>query len=244
MLGKYTQTDQELRDHLYEQLRFLRVSAASYDSGFEGEAKRLATTVRVLVHDTKKSKSLLHQLNLKHIIRMHDTALPFDSRNLAPHQGLVVIRIDVPAGVSGSEVSFTLVGKDEPFGEAPPGQARTKMTYEPRVSAGGGVASPTSVPFRRWWEEIVIKDSEGHTFTRSDLVLAMTNKEGGAHVDPKLDKQYARLTRFHSQGWQVTTGEVRLPPDNSLVGASIRQIAHELLVSIEESFPDMCVGRE
>jgi hypothetical protein len=68
---------------------------------------------------------------------MYDTALPYDSRNLSPHQGLVVIRIDVPAGVSGSVVGFTLGGKDEPYGEAQPGQARTKVTYEPRVNAGG-----------------------------------------------------------------------------------------------------------
>ena len=75
-MGKYTQTYQELRDHLCEQLHFLRASAASYDNGAEGEAKRLATTIRVLVHDTKKSKSLLLQLSMKHLLQMHDTNSP------------------------------------------------------------------------------------------------------------------------------------------------------------------------
>ncbi len=72
-MAKYKQTDQDLRNHLCEQLRFLRASAASFDEGVEGEAKRLAATIRLLVHDAKKSKSksLLHQLNLKHAIRMH-----------------------------------------------------------------------------------------------------------------------------------------------------------------------------
>jgi len=45
-------TKAELLDYLREQITFLRNSIDSYDKGFEGEAKRLATTIRVLVHDT------------------------------------------------------------------------------------------------------------------------------------------------------------------------------------------------
>ncbi len=240
-MDKYTQTYQELRGHLCEQMDFLRASAASYDNGAEGEAKRLAITIRVLVHDTKKSKSLLLQLNMKHLLRMHDTNLRFNPRNLLPHQGLVVTRIE-GQGDTSTEVTFTLIGKEEPYDQAAPGQARAKVTYVPRVSAGGGVITPITVSFEQWWEqEIIIRDKQGQTFSRRDLVLAMANKEGGAHVDPELDTQYAKLTRFNSQGWQVRTWEFRPPPDNSLVAANVRQIAHELLVSVEESFPGVCV---
>lgn len=93
----------------------------------------------------------------------------------------------------------------------------------------------TKVSFKNWWEEIVVKDRNGEVFTRKDLVLAVANKEGGAHVDPQLDEAFAELTRFNSLGWQVDTRGIRTPPDNSIVDASIRQIAHELLCSVEES---------
>ena len=238
-MAKYKQTDQDLRNHLCEQLRFLRASAASFDEGFEGEAKRLATTVRLLVHDTKKSKSLLHQLKLKHAIQMHNTAHPFNPRNLLPHQGLVVMRVKSPEG-AGASITFTLFGREEPNTDAPPDKPRAEMTYVPRVNApGGGPWTPTDVSFTSWWEEIVIKDGEGQVFSRKDLILAMANKEGGAHVAPELDEAYAKLTRFHSQGWQVRTEEVRQPADNSLAEASVRQIAHEFLVSVERAFPDL-----
>ena len=117
--------------------------------------------------------------------------------------------------------------------------SRAKVTYEPRVSAPGNGEQPTAVPFTKWWGEIVVKDKTGQLFSRKDLVLAMANKEGGAHVDSHLDEAYARLARFNAMGWQVNTEGIRQPPDNSIVAASIRQIAHEVLASVEQSFPDV-----
>jgi hypothetical protein len=143
-------------------------------------------------------------------------------------------------GEAGTSVSFTLFGKEEPLTDASREESRAKVTYVPRVNAQPDRLQPTTAPFNKWWEEVVIKDKTGTLFSRRDLVLAMANQEGGAHVDPHLDEQYARLTRFNSQGWRVrTVGTVR-PPDNSLVAANVRQIAHEVLVSIEQSFPDVC----
>ena len=92
--AKYTKPVEELWIHLREGVHFLRVSAAAFDQGFEAEAKRLATTIRVLVHDTKNQKSLLHQLNLKHKLRMHNTARPFDPTNPLMHQGLVILKVE------------------------------------------------------------------------------------------------------------------------------------------------------
>jgi hypothetical protein len=60
--------------HLHEQMTFLRGSAESYDAGDFSEAKRLATTLRLLLHDTKKSRSLLTHLGLKNKLRFVDTA--------------------------------------------------------------------------------------------------------------------------------------------------------------------------
>jgi hypothetical protein len=49
-MPKQNLTRDEPVSHLREQLEFLRRSAEAYDDGAEGEAKRLATVIRVLVH--------------------------------------------------------------------------------------------------------------------------------------------------------------------------------------------------
>ena len=88
-------THPELEKHLDEQLRFLESSAASFDGGFEGEAKRLAVTLRVLLHDTKQSHSLLGQL-ARRSEHFFDTALEFNPADLASHGGLVFVAVGPP----------------------------------------------------------------------------------------------------------------------------------------------------
>ena len=97
-MAKYRQSVVELRDHLYDHLEFLKRSSNAYGKGFEGEAKRLATTIRGLLHDIKKSKSLLLLLNVKNLLRVLDTSPPLITNNLAPHQGLVLMKIESPSG--------------------------------------------------------------------------------------------------------------------------------------------------
>ena len=158
---------------------------------------------------------------MKHAIRMHNTSRPLDPRNVGPHQGLVVMQVKVPEGVKAS-VSFTLFGEEERYTDAPSDKPKTEVNFVPRVLGPPDRAAPTSVSFTRWWEEVVIRDRTGQVFSRKDLVLALANKEGGAHVDPLLDDRYAGLVRFHSMGWTVNTDEIRQPPDNSIVAASTR----------------------
>jgi hypothetical protein len=81
-------SNKELQEHLEEQIEFLECSALSYDNGFEGEIKRLAVSVRVLVHDTGNSTSLLTLLGKKNIDFV-DTSIPFDENNKMTHSGLV-----------------------------------------------------------------------------------------------------------------------------------------------------------
>jgi hypothetical protein len=43
----------------------IQSSGAAFDAGQTSEAKRLSTAIRILVHDTGVSKSLLGQLGVK-----------------------------------------------------------------------------------------------------------------------------------------------------------------------------------
>src|ERR1700730_8897144 len=87
------QTQVDLERHLREQHQFLLRSAAAFDQGFEAEAKRLATVIRVLLHDTASSRSLLSQLHVKKTLKYVDTALEFNPNNLLPTGGLTMMRL-------------------------------------------------------------------------------------------------------------------------------------------------------
>ncbi len=67
----------------------------------------------------------------------------------------------------------------------------------------------------------------------------MADKEGGAHIDPKLNHAYANLSRFNSLGWRVFYKGENKDFLNSPVLPSIRQIAHEILKTLRDSVADL-----
>jgi hypothetical protein len=92
------QSPDDLKRHLREQLGFLEASARAYDQGNIAEAKRIATSLRVLLHDTSKSKSLLGQLDMKGI-QFLDTSLPREIDQISSFSGLIEMEIS-RSGVS------------------------------------------------------------------------------------------------------------------------------------------------
>jgi len=88
MTDRVPQTKNELKRHLLEQLEFLERSADLYDQGHENEAKRMATVLRTLLHDTKNIKSLLGLLDKKGI-QFVDTAMDDISNVITTHCALV-----------------------------------------------------------------------------------------------------------------------------------------------------------
>lgn len=180
-MAKSQQTKAELLAHLRDSVGFLEASSTAFDAGFFGEAKRLATTIRVLVHDTDKSKSLLGLLKSKTDMGYLNTSYPFDPKNLLSYHGLVGLRIE-----DGGSRYWA------PLGDAPGRPAKY-------------------VFFPDWWNQVVIVDSLKARFTRRDLVLTLANKDGGAHVDPNLDEGYAHLTRSNSVGWFASDGTTQKP---------------------------------
>ena len=85
---EYALSREDLDAHLEEQLQFLEGSADAFDKGFEAEAKRLAATIRVLVHQTPSSHSLLGQLGRRDIDFL-DTCMPDELGNMLAHGGLL-----------------------------------------------------------------------------------------------------------------------------------------------------------
>jgi len=204
----YKQSEEELQQHLIDTLNALELSVNAYDKGYEGEAKRLAASIRVLVHDTNSSHSLLGQLGKK-TMSFYDTCIPQQPSNIVSYQGLTAINM-TPQGAK-----YIAPLDDLPL-DITPGQ----------------------VDFETWWNEVVFKDKIGNETTRKDLILAVANKDGGAHVDPTLDEKYADLSRRNSLAWRFhsSMGDVPLPGPEK---AAIRQIAHEVLKTLNPTMPKM-----
>lgn len=204
------QTEEELKDQLKAQIGFLIKSSDAYDKGLIDEAKRLATAIRILLHDGgRNSTSLLTLLKKKHIL-FYDTSLDYDPNNLLVTPGLLVMKM----GPSGGEYI-------PPLGNGPP----------IRYSKG-------KIPFVRWWNKIVLVDGRGNKSTRRDLVLTVCDKDGGAHVDARLDEAYYAFSRSNSLGWKYQKDGVEQDFGGRPELASIRQIAYEVLESLKDEFPE------
>lgn len=88
-------------------------------------------------------------------------------------------------------------------------------------------------PFSLWWTMPVIKDGHGDLHSRKDLVLSRANKDGGAHVDPRVGGKYARLSRQNAMMQFKGSGDNLTPMENP-VTPSIRQIAYEAAESLNK----------
>jgi hypothetical protein len=196
-----------LLQKLKDQLELLHMLGDAFDSGTRVVGYPLATTVRVLVHQTATSHALLAQLGELHKMRFLDTALPIDPRNLLQaHGGLVLMKM-----TSGTGIEWV------PRKEVPP---------MPR-------AQPQEVPFRSWWEGNVTRDGEGTLWSRRRMVLSIANIEGGAHIDPTQPLDIRAIEEENSMGWTYNDSLVSdQPASNGPLLPSIRQVAYEVEESI------------
>jgi hypothetical protein len=195
------QTPEDLEQHLREEVQYLHNLTRDFDGGFEAAAKKMAGSIRLLVHDTRNSKSLLGQLGLLDI-PFYDTAPDWDPSNLLPHQGLVSMLI----GTTGAAYSAPL-------------------DIRPPHCLGWS-------SFQEWWNKIVIVDPDRNKLTRMDVVLAVADRDGGAHVDPNLKETYAALSRQRSIDWTFSDGTSERPIAARIALVSIRQITHEVLTTL------------
>jgi hypothetical protein len=239
MTDRITRTIDELWDKHDQQIGFLRRSASMYDSGSRDEAVRLATTLRLLLHDGGRSTSLLSLLKIKDQLRYVDTARHRSDID-ATRQAL----LDETRRKPGRE-SAVLVDHRPGAGLVdaclfPDGS----MAWTPRLAT----TSPNPhVAFDEWWSTLVIEGSDERIYSRAQIVTVMANQDGGAHVDQKLDAAYRALVdddlgfqtvrpEFQDQDWTLKDPPGGwISPLGNVTHATVRQITHELLVTLEEA---------
>jgi hypothetical protein len=201
-------TSDMFAQHLRKQLGFLERSCASFDAGYKDEAIRIATVIRVLLHDTANSTSLLRHLGALGITLL-TTCPDMDAqfREMSDYQacsfrGLGIMKITTG---SGTELVPMLGERD----------------------------CRAMVSVRKWWNQIVWVVDSSTILTRKSIVLTAANKDGGAHVDSALTREYEILSSDGVAGMYVGKvggiefhGEIQ---DAHLI--SLRQLGYELLNS-------------
>ncbi|MBM4724339.1 hypothetical protein GS439_19345 [Rhodococcus hoagii] len=206
--------ERDLRADLDEQMYFLRASMEAYDRGAHIEAKRLAVTIRVLVHDTRMSRSLLGQMGVKERLRWLFSGGGVHPANLLSTLSLTIMRL----------------GGD--------GNGMSTFEYVPRQE-DDMIAEGVLTDFEIWWNAPVIKDSEQQEFSRKDLVLGLANKDGGAHID-NLQRRLRALAHEGSSGWYVATSSDPIAGTDGTselvtitpILASVRTIAGEVALTL------------
>ena len=211
---------QELIALLNEQLDFLRTSAQAFDAGVVHEYKRIALALRVVLHDTHTSHSLLTQLGAKASLRFWDTRV----RPVAAPGRQILAAHDWPEGMVG--MTMTLSAAPDPHGE---GAGR----WFPMLGSVPDLCARRD--FDAWWGDSIIELKSGQTFTRRAFVLGIAHHEGGAHVDAQPPVSWVLL---RDQSWDDAAGMVdaggRRVPIPQLVAAVIRQIGYEAAETFAE----------
>jgi len=195
----------DLKEYLRRQLIFMENSCASFDRGCVDESIRMAVCLRVLFHDTRNQKSLLTRMDARQT-RVLSTVPPARPGTVFP-SGMHVLVLPVPGA--------------------------------PRVSVSLGRAPHKEfVLADQWWGQVIYVGGSpirGATpgvqlnIQRRDVVLCAADRDGGAHVDPRLTPEYQALVEGL---WWAAKGpprtEISLPDDQFVL---LRQMAYEVLNS-------------
>ena len=204
----------QLEEKLKAQIYFLQKSIKDYDKGDVRETARIALHLRTLLYDSKKSKSTFYLYNIKNKLAFINTSQPVTDRLPV---GFCVIK----TGIEFDEKT------DKP---------KHRTTYVPLL---GYAHIYGKSKFNKWWKQVVVLDKEQQSFTRETLIRYVANKDGGAHVDLSLDKDYYDLKYEGSIDIECSLNNHKCEFENDIVEASIRQIAYEVLFTLNEYNPGL-----
>lgn len=151
------------RTELLKQLGFLERTARLFDDGHEDEGVRLAAVMRVLFHDTFHPKT--GKPNSISLLT-----------HLAMREGCTMLA--TPATDLADWRDFLAVKIDL--------NSPTPSSLIPRLDL-----KLVEVPFSTWWDADSVKAKA--SVSRRRLVTNAANKDGGAHVDRKLERFYEEL---------------------------------------------------
>ena len=165
--NKVQRTKGELFQEAYRQLKFLKQECACYDAGDWDYGRQIAVKLRVLLHDTGMSHSVLRQLTEQFVFNRPDFLDLSTVKGDLPKQGQTRF-------VRCSLCQYMLDNRPD---------SPAVLTAQP-LRPEAGKRYPLRA-FPSWWEKLkVIAVDERNFFSRKEIVEVLANTDGGAHVDP------------------------------------------------------------
>ncbi len=215
-------TEKDFLAHLKNTIKFLVTFSNLYDEGFEEISMHIALEIRKLVYETDRQTPLLKYLN-KQEIRFFDTSREeIGNRDLSPY--LLRNSSHIPSVFSISK-QFPPVLPTMVFEH-----------YEPLLNQSQSLAE--KVTFDSWWnDKEIIKIKDVVNVTRRDLIMDIADTDGGAHIDNKVKQSSYDLARINQKSGQIENGFL-VYYANSVAYPSVRQIAHEVLMTLYLEYPD------
>jgi hypothetical protein len=167
-------TEDELRAAARKQIRLLTHSGQLVANGDPDEAVRLAASLRVLLHDTAASHSILGQLGWKTRLQYVNSL-----RQLEIMPGMTV-SLGADTGESVGEAFGLVVLTNDATGAL---RYMVPLDRDP-VTA--------TLPFEQWWKDKALCSQGKPTFSRWDLVDAMAHRDAGAHSETSATRASVR----------------------------------------------------
>lgn len=176
-----TRAKAKILEKLREQMGFLRTSLRAFYEGNFAESVRIATTLRVLIHETGSSKALLVQAMPSGL----ELPIVDQASEKTEHERIVGFAVSVRLGsilapavdLGSSHYCLSSVGA---------WWNRTVFTFPSQFG--------TQMVYRR-----------------KQVVLILANKEGGAHVDENEDPNYRRLMTDLPLSFEVSGVRLETP---------------------------------
>jgi len=198
-----------LREKLEEQRHLLGKSIKEFTSGDLSEAVRIATIMRVLVHETGRCKPLLKEITPSYLelrILDHPPAKPPQPPS-AGTQGTVIMSVPIGVKISADGVFLN-----------------------PELAVDQLAPSILG----KWWGRVSLILPGLGGFSRKEIVLGLADKEGGAHVDLDMTERYKKLLECKS--FQIGWNQDGVTPLN-LSRFMTGQAGLELLNCLDRNFP-------
>ena len=209
MNKKYDNNDyfNMLRDNIQNALSICEL----FDSGKFRTSTMFVSIIRTLVHDTKNSTSLLKRLDDKYKIEFLDTSIYFPPDTFHLQNFLFAAYIRLP-------------GKD---------------TYHRTVLPKFYFTEQDSkfVDFNGWWNNTILI-IKGKSYSRKDIILITAHKHGVLHSDRSVDEIYYEFVNniqsfaYFTETENIEDPSVEIEPLENSINSLIRQIAHELILSL------------
>lgn len=210
--GEQMQFDKvELTEKLYQQIRIIDKSIAAFSGEEKDEALRIATALRVLLHQTGSSDSLFHQLGFDKHFWMFDNTKEYNPKDIFVETLLVDIVADPrnPHWTGRTQMSYDHTPK-KPFKD---------WWTQPVITCG---ALDQHVPY-----------------SRKDVVLKLANWEGGAHIGTDVSKHYFDMTRKNQGGAFIQFGNQIAESGEIMFYLTGVVIGFEFLTSCLFQIPDL-----